>query len=545
MTMKMKNVPVYPFMHQSPFSMNLYFTESGDIPYVSVEEWQEFFAMFMKTGQDYDIEFKFEKDKDKVTLTRVYGDGLDIPMVFDFSKNTINVMDYNVFFLEKKDGTLIHMHSNDEGFVKIGEQNNELVGDEITFDLSNYDIKMIREDDNYYVPFQTVIDIFTAELPFTAAYNGEGIFFSAGEGFYGKDFELTDFGKLFYSVEPKQRSEELGKFTYNELCFALDHFYGLKDIHGISSFKRLFNNNGYDQGLYGSDPKTADMILYRTIHYIINDQHSRYISASPYSGSDLTKKLSDNLGQGPCRQETTKILKKLAAKRSKYYPDGIPSYEEVGDTAYITFDDFTKPRKNYTETPPTAEDKDTIGIVSYAMTQILRKDSPIKKVVLDLSQNLGGAAPAAGFVISAFLGDAYLSIKDALTDASGTYEYKADSNFDREFDENDTLADKDLRLFCLTSKASFSCGNLIPCIFKQNGDIALIGHRTGGGACGVTPIATADGSIFRTSSNLKLSFLRNGSFYDVDQGVDPDYYIHDLGFLYDRKALTEYINTLK
>ena len=102
--------------------------------------------------------------------------------------------------------------------------------------------------------------------------------------------------------------------------------------------------------------------------------------------------------------------------------------------AYITFDDFTKPRKNYTETPPTAEDKDTIGIVSYAMTQILRKDSPIKNVVLDLSQNLGGAAPAAGFVISAFLGDAYLSIKDALTDASGTYEYKADSNFDREFD---------------------------------------------------------------------------------------------------------------
>ena len=44
---------------------------------------------------------------------------------------------------------------------------------------------------------------------------------------------------------------------------------------------------------------------------------------------------------------------------------------------------------------------------------------------------------------------------------------------------------------------------------------------------------------------MQLSFLRNGSFYDVDQGVDPDCYIHDLGFLYDRKSLAEYINGLK
>ena len=69
----------------------------------------------------------------------------------------------------------------------------------------------------------------------------------------------------------------------------------------------------------------------------------------------------------------------------------------------------------------------------------------------------------------------YLSVKDSLTGACGTYVYQSDANFDRQFDEKDTFADKDLRLFCLTSKASFSCGNLVPCIFKQNGDIALMG----------------------------------------------------------------------
>ena len=544
MTMKMKNVPVYPFAPQSPFGMNLYFTEGGDIPYVSVEEWQEFFTMFMEIG-DYDIKLKLEKDGDKLTLIRTFGEGFDIPMTFDFSKNTISVMDYNFFFIERKEGTMIRLHSADEGYVKIGDDNNELVGDEIVFDLAAYDIKMIREEDKYYVPFQTVIDIFMGEIPYTAVYNGEAVFFTTGENFYDDNDELTEFGKLYYSVEPKQRSEELAKFSYNELRLVLDYFYGLKDVHGIKNFERVFNNNGYDQLLSGVEPKNADGALYKAIHYIINDQHSRYLSASHYSGSDFTKKLRDAMGQGPCRSETLAIKNKLSEKRKKYYPDGVPGYEEVGDTAFITFDDFSKPAKNYAEEAATAEDKDTIGIVSYAISQILREKSPIKNVVLDLSLNLGGAAPAAGFVISTFLGDAHLSVRDSLTGACGTYAYKSDSNFDKEFDEKDTLANKDLRLFCLTSKVSFSCGNLVPCIFKQSGDVALIGHHTGGGACGVTPLSTADGSVFKTSSNMQLSFLRNGSFYDVDQGVDPDYYIHDLGFLYDRKALTEYINTLK
>ena len=544
MTMKMKNVPVYPFAPQSPFGMNLYFTEGGDIPYVSVEEWQEFFTMFMEIG-DYDIKLKLEKDGDKLTLIRTFGEGFDIPMTFDFSKNTISVMDYNFFFIERKEGTMIRLHSADEGYVKIGDDNNELVGDEIVFDLTAYDIKMIREEDKYYVPFQTVIDIFMGEIPYTAVYNGEAVFFTTGENFYDDNDELTEFGKLYYSVEPKQRSEELAKFSYNELRLVLDYFYGLKDVHGIKNFERVFNNNGYDQLLSGVEPKNADGALYKAIHYIINDQHSRYLSASHYSGSDFTKKLRDAMGQGPCRSETLAIKNKLSEKRKKYYPDGVPGYEEVGDTAFITFDDFSKPAKNYAEEAATAEDKDTIGIVSYAISQILREKSPIKNVVLDLSLNLGGAAPAAGFVISTFLGDAHLSVRDSLTGACGTYAYKSDSNFDKEFDEKDTLANKDLRLFCLTSKVSFSCGNLVPCIFKQSGDVALIGHHTGGGACGVTPLSTADGSVFKTSSNMQLSFLRNGSFYDVDQGVDPDYYIHDLGFLYDRKALTEYINTLK
>ena len=104
MTMKMKNVPVYTFMPQSGFGMNLYFAEGSDIPYVSIDEWKDFIAMIMSMGQGYEIEFKLEKDGDKATMIRTFGEGFDIPMVFDFSKNTIQIMDYNFFFVEKKEG---------------------------------------------------------------------------------------------------------------------------------------------------------------------------------------------------------------------------------------------------------------------------------------------------------------------------------------------------------------------------------------------------------------------------------------------------------
>ena len=46
------------------------------------------------------------------------------------------------------------------------------------------------------------------------------------------------------------------------------------------------------------------------------------------------------------------------------------------------------------------------------------------------------------------------------------------------------------------------------------------------------------------SSNMRMSFLKNGSFYDIDQGVDPDYYIDKISNLYNRPALTDFINNL-
>ena len=38
--------------------------------------------------------------------------------------------------------------------------------------------------------------------------------------------------------------------------------------------------------------------------------------------------------------------------------------------------------------------------------------------------------------------------------------------------------------------------------------------------------------------------MKNGSFYDIDRGADPDHVFTTLDQYYDRAALTDYINSL-
>ena len=120
--------------------------------------------------------------------------------------------------------------------------------------------------------------------------------------------------------------------------------------------------------------------------------------------------------------------------------------------------------------------------------------------------------------------------------------YKADVNLDGVYDERDWVSDKNL--YCLIGPYSFSCGNLVPNIFKSSHRVTLIGQTSGGGSCSVLPMSTAAGSLFQMSSPTRMSFLKNGSYYDIDTGVDPDCIITKPENFYNREKLTEYINGL-
>ena len=66
-------------------------------------------------------------------------------------------------------------------------------------------------------------------------FNGQGIILSN---------DISNCADLYYAAPTGERSGELTRFGYGELCMALDTFYGLKETHDIESFDQLFSDTG-------------------------------------------------------------------------------------------------------------------------------------------------------------------------------------------------------------------------------------------------------------------------------------------------------------
>ena len=84
----------------------------------------------------------------------------------------------------------------------------------------------------------------------------------------------------------------------------------------------------------------------------------------------------------------------------------------------------------------------------------------------------------------------------------------------------------------------------MPWAFKEDGSVTLLGKVSGGGSCLVRPMTTAWGTCYQISGPERMAFVKNGSCYDVDQGVDPDHIIDKYAHFYDRESLTEFIHEL-
>ena len=65
-----------------------------------------------------------------------------------------------------------------------------------------------------------------------------------------------------------------------------------------------------------------------------------------------------------------------------------------------------------------------------------------------------------------------------------------------------------------------------------------------GESCTVMNASSAWGTSFQISSNVRTSFLKNGAFYDIDRGADPDFVLPTPEQYYNRAALTDYINRI-
>ena len=559
-----RNIPTYFFEYKSEDNKKipLYYMNGSDVPYFEITAMVSTFITILKQCGRPEFDLEVKKEGNKVTLTRENG----FFTVLDFEDDTIFFLDYDGFFTSSKTKTLLDLimpvyETSGFTFMLKTLESNERTGNTVTLDAGDYNIDFVRKGDKYYIPVQTFSDIFLSSFGAgVALYNTRSlIFYLDGiESLYNNTTgKYSKLGQVYYGKDGKYAtgkiSETMSEFSVNEFCFAMDTLYGLKKEHNITNFKDVIIQNKTGLNMYSTNAKKIDRELWNLIYKNVDDIHSRYALSSYASGADYKWKLNEKYGQGYARDFIFAFDEELKKLRDKYNPD-LKIYEEYGDTAYITFDGFDFDIASLGElfgdelgeSNNITLDRvhDTVGLISYSVQQILRKDSPIKNVVLDLSLNGGGAVDAAAYVVAAFLGKASFSVENALSGSRITNDYMCDINFDTKFDKNETLAGKGLNLYCLTTKASFSCGNLVPCIFKEDPHVSIIGQKSGGGACTVGTISTATGTVLDISSNTRLSYIKNGSFYNVDQGAEPDFTISKYEHLFDREWLTEYIDNL-
>lgn len=549
-----KQMNVYYKTIENKETIDLYYSNNDknyQIPYITLDNWSIICNKIYNDGiGDYpkDVDFKLTTSYKNNTGSLLRENNTS--MVFDFKNNTITFDNYDRFIAHSYDVSpqeLPHKTGYDENnqpsyFLRVVDEYNYTNGSVLNINLNEYHIDILQNNDLYLVPFQTLIDLTLNMQYCNILYNTKSVYVMDYVTSTAEVRSNTGLIHDYYLEVQNDRSQELIEYTYNELCLLFDYTYGMKEEHNIKSFNEFFSNT------YNKDKSLKELLKSTNIQefeqgmaYLtnadLNDLHSSYICASYYSG--ITTSVNDYSEE---YEKLSNVYFDLYMLRSEKYPDGMPGYEEVGNTAFITFDEFDAQTKDYYNEKATIDAPDTVGLFIYAYSQVYREGSPIENVVMDLSLNLGGYEDAVLFVCGMFTGKFMFSLENPITGAVSNSVYRVDANMDHVFDENDWF--HDVNLYCLTSECSFSCGNVAPSILKANTNVTMLGRRSGGGACIVEPFTTASGGWYQTSSSKHIVVNHMNTYYNTDYGVEVDYRFDKLEDYYDRAKIVSFINSL-
>lgn len=373
----------YPFVLQTKpekpieeSEMDLYFVNGGDVPYVTVSEFLPFFGSLYedeKLGVPA-ITFEFDSEGDNYWGTRTDNDW---GMLFNAKTDKIEFVSYDGFIQSPGDPALISLvRIGEEGtggvsrLMKANERSYNRQGLATTFDLAEYEIDIVEDGGEYYVPLQTMHDILLARNYFFTIFNGEKVYVFA----YGCDLD-----DQIYSVEPGEMSEEFAKFNCNELLFLLDNFYGLKPEHSIEDFYSLVTDTGLYKDLTSTDPAVFDKALLKLMSLYLDDLHSGVNKKSCLSPQrELETEDGDpnalntdpeDMGTSSVSMISNSLL--YGAARAKYEPDmdvldpdlQVFQYKEVDDTAFVTFDSFCVKKSDYYTEADLDNPQDTIELI--------------------------------------------------------------------------------------------------------------------------------------------------------------------------------------
>lgn len=552
-----KDVPVFrEELTKETISLRFY-KETPNVAYVNVAD---FYALMLPKGS---MDITAQDDGTYLLTSHTganpstnTGEGLGGTAVVDPAAGTLTSPNLPAFtnLMSLCQEGLDNVYYDASPYVRVAQVEYDKEPQPITLDFARYGIAIHADDEGVYLPFQTTSAIFSDLANHYASYNGEKVYVNDPLS-YGPPAERdSDFSNPI--IASRTRPDDLAAFSYAHIRFIFDNFYGMPsrkiDVLGDRDLDATLEGMGESGKAIKKGLASTDLVEYvtatRALDGVVNDGGHTDCSTwlvgilekdeglseamnelSEDTSNPLGAYLSTLDGEGSYMME----LGMRTEQRQEAYGD--ETYVKKGDTAVIVFNSFTVNNAAWNDyyagkgEKPSASDEitdgfyvgeyDTAAIVAEGLEKAAA-DPEVKNVVFDLSCNSGGSLDVCEFIESLVSGKNTSTYQNVRTDQLCTEYWDVDRNLDGVFDEKDDSVNySDLRFAVLTSKMSFSCGNLFPSKLHDDG-ILIIGEQSGGGGCAVEMSVTAEGVDWQLSS--WLGRIVNAAGEEIDSGVPVD-----------------------
>lgn len=469
----------------------------------------------------------------------------------DISSDTFSSDDFEAFTnMQSLTGQdLPNVEYDETGFIRFKSMETTPKTVRVTLDFHKYGIDLRGDEQDVYLPFTLINDLYSDVSLRTAGFNGERIVICVNSN--RSPILQVDSTFIIDNYQRESIPADLARYRYQDLCFVIDNLIGHTKR---SPYEAQWIANGIDhtleaQGEEGRTVKqllqsanTAEFILgmQALLYYVYDGGHTR-VNVTRYCPTSILPGVNQRLAEvrsshpiaakladegARMMQEKFTIEKQMNTLREKVLGKG--RYFKKGNTALcviLTFDeiDWDGWHRYYSGGPkPTLEKKpDDDMLVFLDAWQRAQADPEVEHFIIDCSSNMGGSSDVTTAFKSILYDDSHLCYKNTMTGQYIDCFYEVDRNFDGKYDEKDKEVKNRLNIGVLCSACTWSCGNLFTAQMKEHGAL-IIGEMSGGGSCAIQHLSTADGLDYCISS------FRSHATYFGGQSVDPGIEPHKL-----------------
>lgn len=463
-------------------ALDVYYLNNEAIPYVDVES---FINLLVGAIVVDELVITVEGNILTVVLAGVYEDEEDpenneeyhYQIDLNYNDNTVTVNQFG-FFSAISEETQTDFGSD---LFTIDYVYNET--DPVVFNFNDYNFELVREYDNYLIPFHLANLFFTGSM-FDVYYNHDQFYGVDTYQIYTSNNDSVVNKLQDSSKDSEDIPAEVKQMTYDYLAFTFNHFFGIKaasDVEDYYTFLEPFQEN-----LLGTNKEHYERIGRITVR--LDDLHTSFLMDGFYNRSGIIA----NYGTDGPRARAFQTAVNTIYNNTCILPMGNVRYFENDTIAVVSLTGF---------------DTSTPGAFKDALDAVVLKGT-VEAVVVDLSCNTGGIIGTMLQTIGYMTDEpiAYHALNAGDGSSSSTY-----------IGTNNTAYDFDW--YVLTSPITYSAGNLMTSIVKDMGVATIIGRQASGGASSITTNLLPSGAIIIMSSPTVLA---NQTYESIEFGIPVD-----------------------